>query len=74
MIPARAQLREDYSAMMIGISQEYSREAVFLKTLCLLFGKRAPGTVWMEKWGRTVLLGCYSSVANKSSLLANHKI
>lgn len=55
---------------MIGISRRYSREAVFLKTLCLLLGKKALETLWMEKGGRTILLGCYNAVANKSCLLA----
>ena len=59
---------------MIGISQQYSREAVFLKTLCLLFGKKALGAVWVEKGRRTILLGYCNSVANKTCLPANHKI
>lgn len=59
---------------MIGISWWYSRKAVFLKILFLFFGKKALGTMWMEKGGRTILLGCCNAVANKSCLLANHKV
>lgn len=60
---------------MTGISQRCSREAVFLKTLCLLLAKKeAQEKVWMEKEGRTILLGCCNPVAKKSGLIANHKI
>lgn len=56
---------------MTGISRRYSGEAVFL---CLLLGKKALGTAWMEKGLRSILLGCCNVVANKPYLLANQKI